>query len=112
MLPFRRRLTLDQRRHEFARVQHYERVPLILERGSRETPAIDKEKFLVPRDLTVGQLTFVVRKRLKLDATRTIFLLVSNQLLTSTTTIASVYDRHRNEDGFLYVTYTFENAFG
>ena len=112
MLPFRRRLTLDQRRHEFAGVQQSERVPQNVHGGSRETPAIDKEKFLVPRDLTVGQLTFVVRKRLKLDATRTIFLLVSNQLLTSTTTIASIYDRHRDEDGFLYVTYTFENAFG
>jgi GABA(A) receptor-associated protein len=87
-------------------------VPLIMERGSKDAPHIDKEKFLVPVDLTMAQLSFVVRKRLQMRAGDALFLMVNNTLCTSTATAGSMYDTHRDTDGFLYVTYTLENTFG
>ena len=44
------------------------RVPIIVERANKsDLPVIDKNKFLVPGDLTVSQFVFVVRKRLALS---------------------------------------------
>lgn len=83
-----------------------------MERGSRDVPRIDKEKFLVPMYLTMAQLSFVVRKRLQLHAGDALFLMVNKTLCTSTATAGSMYDAHRDTDGFLYVTYTMENTFG
>mgnify|MGYP006256393727 CR=1 FL=1 len=70
MLPFRTRLTFEQRRAEFERIRvHREsRIPVIMEANGRETPRIDKEKFLVPLDLTIAQLLFVVRRRMQMDS--------------------------------------------
>lgn len=114
MLPFHERLTEDQRRREFSRVSDklHRFIPIIMERGSLDAPRIDKEKYLVPVDLTMAQLSFVVRKRLQLRAGDALFLLVNKTLCTSTATAGSVYDAHRDTDGFLYVTYTMENTFG
>lgn len=114
MLPFRQRFTEDQRRHEFSRVSdklhHF--VPIIMERGSVHVPHIDKEKYLIPVDLTMAQLSVVVRKRLQLRAGDALFIMVNRTLCMSTATAGSVYDTHRDTDGFLYVTYTMENTFG
>ncbi len=114
MLPFRRRLTFDQRRSEKERISHLcrDRVPIIVERGSRDTPRSDKEKFLVPYDLTAAQFLFVLRKRIKLSSRDSLYLLVNGVMVTASTTMHELYGRHVDEDGFLYVTYTTENTFG
>ena len=80
--------------------------------GSRETPRSDKEKFLVPHDLTVAQFMFVLRKRIKLNSQTALFLLVNGSLVTSHTTMYELYEKFADDDGFLYVTYTTENTFG
>jgi len=87
-------------------------IPIIMERGSVDAPHIDKEKYLVPVDLTMAQLSFVVRKRLQIRAGDALFLMVKGTLCTSTATTGSMYDAHRDPDGFLYVTYAMENTFG
>ena len=113
MLPFRRRLTLDQRRREFNRVSSSDLVPTILERGGGlDTPRLDREKYLVPLDLTGAQMGFVVRRRLRLDASQSLFLVCGGQLVGATTTVRELRDRTPSEDGFLYLTYTLENTFG
>ena len=114
MEPFRQRLTKEQRQHEFARVKNKldNFIPIIVERGSEQSPLIDKEKFLVPTEVTFGQLSFVIRKRLKMFPSDALFLMVNKQLFTGTSTVGNVYDAHHDLDGFLYVTYTNENTFG
>ena len=114
MLPFRQRLTEDQRKREFLRVSDklHRFVPIIMERGTRETPRIDREKYLVPVDLTMAQLSFVVRKRLQLKGSDALFLLVNKTVCPATRLAGDMYDAHRDPDGFLYVTYTLENTFG
>lgn len=41
---------------------------------------IDKKKYLVPCDLTVGQFVYVIRKRIKLQPEKGIFIFVNNVL--------------------------------
>ena len=114
MLPFRTRLTFEQRRRENERITsaHRGRVPVIAEAGSRDTPRSDKEKFLVPEDLTAAQLTFVLRRRMRLDASQSLFLLVDGALVHAHATVRELHRKHAEADGFLYATYTTENTFG
>ena len=92
------------------------RIPIIVERAisaAKTMPLIDKQKFLVPADLTLGQFTFVIRKRMELSSEKALFLFVNNTLPTTGSLMREVYAKNYDqEDGFLYVTYCGENTFG
>jgi GABA(A) receptor-associated protein len=91
------------------------RIPVLVHKNpnSTNTPEIDKHKYLVPMELTIGQLMFVIRKRLKLHPEKALFLFVDNEVACNSHLISSVYDRSQNNaDGFLHVIYSCENTFG
>ncbi|KAG2375764.1 Autophagy-related protein [Vigna angularis] len=86
---------------------------VIVEKAERsDIPSIDKKKYLVPADLTVGQFVYVIRKRIKLSAEKAIFIFVDNVLPPTGAIMSAIYDEKKDEDGFLYVTYSGENTFG
>lgn len=74
--------------------------------------AIDKNKFLVPGDLTVSQFVFVVRKRLALAPEQSLFIFCSGTLPTTGTLLRELYSTYADPDGFLYLLYAAENTFG
>lgn len=93
------------------------RIPIIVQRdkrsSSRHLPDIDKKKYLVPADFTVGQFMFVIRKRIHLEGHIALFLYTEDgQMLTTSSLLSSAYDVHKNEDAFFYIFYTSENTFG
>jgi len=109
--------TLEERKVSSAsiRAKHPDRIPVIVEKRARDDslPEIDKKKFLVPADLTIGQFVYVIRKRIKLTPEQAIFLFVNKGTLPPTVaTLQKVYSQHMDEDGFLYMTYSGENTFG
>ncbi|KAE8991197.1 hypothetical protein PF005_g22658 [Phytophthora fragariae] len=58
-----------------------DRIPVICEKADpSDIPDIDKKKFLVPVDLTVGQFVYVTRKRIKLSPEKAIFIFINNVL--------------------------------
>ena len=64
-------------------------------------------------DLTVGQFMYVLRKRLQLKPDKAIFLLTAEgKMAPSSYTIGQLYDRSKDIDGFLYMTYATESTFG
>ncbi|KAF8409573.1 hypothetical protein HHK36_005651 [Tetracentron sinense] len=69
-------------------------------------------RYLVPADLTVGQFVYVVRKRIKLSAEKAIFIFVKNILPPTAAMMSAIYEENKDEDGFLYMTYSGENTFG
>lgn len=84
-----------------------------MERGSKEAPIIDREKFLVPQDITGMQLSYVVRRRLKIKPAEALFLLCGNKLMPAHMSLGELHAAHQDsEDGFLYVQYSLENTFG
>jgi len=115
--PFKQRFAFDDRRSEAERIREKfpDRIPVIVER-SRSTatiiPHIDKEKFLVPGDLTVAQFIFIIRRRLHLDSEIALFVYIGNTLPTTGTLLRELYRNHADSDGFLYLTYCGENTFG
>ncbi|RYE84269.1 MAG: hypothetical protein EOO65_02565 [Methanosarcinales archaeon] len=77
-----------------------------------DVPMVDKQKFLVPGDLTVGQFVYVIRKRLALPPEKALFVFVGNTLPTTGSLLREVYAQFADEDGFLYVVYASESTFG
>jgi GABA(A) receptor-associated protein len=73
---------------------------------------IDKKKYLVPSDLTCGQFLYVIRKRLKLPAEKAVFLFVDGKIPPTTALLSTMYEQHKDKDGFLYMCYSDENVFG
>lgn len=92
--------------------QKYEdRIPVICEKYERSDIAtIDKKKYLVPADLTVGQFVYVIRKRIKLEPEKAIFIFVEETLPPTAMLMADLYKQYQDEDGFLYITYSGENV--
>jgi GABA(A) receptor-associated protein len=73
---------------------------------------IDKNKFLVPSDLSIAQFLFTIRKRIKLRPEQSLFLFVKNSIPRSDILLSQLYKEYKDEDGFLYITYSGENTFG
>ena len=115
-VPFKKKYTLMQRKAEAGRIlkRYPTRIPVICERANTADIAlIDKHKYLVPAELIMGQLIFVIRRRLKLDAAKAIFLFVNDQVIPpSGASLGELYEEYKSEDGFLYMTYSGENTFG
>tara|TARA_B110000902_G_C13812190_1_gene400288 strand:- start:30 stop:377 length:348 start_codon:yes stop_codon:yes gene_type:complete len=89
------------------------RIPIIVEKSKKcNLQDIDKKKYLVPKDMTIGQFVYVIRKRIKLDTSEALFVMIDNTLESSNRLLGQVYDDKANKDGFLYITYTSENTFG
>ena len=66
----------------------------------------------MPVDLSVGQFVYVIRKRIKLPSEKAIFIFVNDILPPTAALISTVYEEHKDDDGFLYVLYSGENTFG
>ena len=105
----------EKRREVAKRIQekYPDLVPVIVEKArNTDAPDIDKKKYLVPRDITVGKFVFEVRRHMSLKADKAIFLFVDNVVPPTGALISTIYDKHKDEDGFLYVTYSGESTFG
>lgn len=115
MSTFKTEHELPSRTAEASRIRskYPDRIPVICERSQgSDIDDIDKKKYLVPADLTVGQFIYVVRKRIKLRPDKSLFLFINGKLPPSSQLMATIYDENKDEDGFLYILYSGENTFG
>ena len=107
---------LSQRKEEARSIlaKYPDRIPIICQKSStcKNVPPIDKCKFLVPHDLTMGQFVYVIRKRIHLNSDKALFVFTGNVIPPTADLVKYIYDNHASEDGFLYVTYSGENTFG
>ncbi|KOM50377.1 hypothetical protein LR48_Vigan08g120400 [Vigna angularis] len=89
---------LERRQAEAARIRekYPDRIPVIVERAEKsDVPEIDKKK-----------------KRIKLSPEKAIFIFVKNILPPTAAMMSAIYEENKDEDGFLYMTYSGENTFG
>lgn len=112
---FKNKHSFNKRKEESCEIikKYPERVPVIVQKHhSSDLPDTDKCKFLVPKDLTISQFHYIIRKRIELDPSQTLFMMIDNSLVSGSTLLSSTYEDKKDPDGFLYVTYTNENTFG
>uniref|UniRef100_A0A3B3QVZ9 Zgc:92606 n=1 Tax=Paramormyrops kingsleyae TaxID=1676925 RepID=A0A3B3QVZ9_9TELE len=92
---YKRSVPLDVRKAEGERVRakHPDKIPIIVERAPRSrAPDLDKKKYLVPSDLTVGQLCFLIRQRVSMRPEEALFFFVNNLLPPSSSPLSVVYE--------------------
>jgi GABA(A) receptor-associated protein len=117
MSTFKSKNSLEDRKKESNRVltNYPNKIPIIFEKTKRseKIPDIDKNKYLIPMNLTVGQFMFVIRKRMQLAPEMAIYIFIKGTTVPPTSAlISSLYNNYKDEDGFLYLEYSGENTFG
>jgi GABA(A) receptor-associated protein len=95
------------------RRQFPDRIPIIVDRQPRsDLPLLDKRKYLVRQDMTIGKFLFELRKNLKISHEKAVFLFINNIIPAQSAFIGTLDEKHVNADGFLYIFYSAENTFG
>ena len=89
-------------------------IPIIVEKFKNEKNilTIPQSKFMVATSRTMSEFMMIIRKQIKLEPHMALFVFVNNVLVPTSATIGSIYQEHRDNDGFLYMQYCSENAFG
>lgn len=126
-IKYREKYTVEQRRIESKNVKkkYPDRIPVIVSKDPDSTLSdINKEKYLVPLEFTIGQLLTIIRQRTKIGPEHAINLFIVDcnytQILAPTSaSFGSLYTQHvehfvddKKYDGYLYIVYTGENVFG
>ncbi|XP_061993359.1 autophagy-related protein 8i-like [Rosa rugosa] len=89
------------------------RSNVIIERYSRtDLLEMEKKKYVVPRDISVGQFIHILSSRLQLTPGKALFVFVKNTLPQTASRMDSIYESYKEDDGFLYMCYSSEKTFG
>ena len=110
--------TFENRKLESERLRNNEKwknhIPVIIEKSDVVgTPDISKKKMLVPEDVTIAQFLHTLRRYVKMDHTQAMFVFVDGSHIPQLSdTMGSIYAKHVDKDGFLYLSYTLEQTFG
>ena len=105
----------EKRRSEGERVKRMYpyRVPVIVEKSpDAKIGDLDKKKYLIPRELTVGQFYVLIRERMKVGGEESVFFFVNNIVPPTSYTMGELFDEHHEADFFLYVAYSVERVYG
>ena len=109
-------LTMRKQECENTLKKYKDRIPVICEKDpNSKMETIQKTKYLCPYDMTVNQFTFIIRQKLNLAETASLFLLVGGgkSAITGNQTMSEIYEIYKDkEDGFLYITYASDLIWG
>ena len=108
--------TLEERKQEAQKVleQHKGKIGVIVEKAPKSKIAdIQKTKYLISNEINLVQFTSIIRKKLNLGKEDAIFFLVNGKnTLTANETMLEIYNKYKDEDGFLYIAYASEEIWG
>ena len=115
MFKFKSSHSFEKRKNESTRIRskYPDKIPVIVERFEKsQVNNIDKNKYLVPSDVSVGQFLYIIRKRIQLTPEKAIYIFIDNKMPPIAQTMSHLYQHYKDEDGFLYVLYASESTFG
>jgi GABA(A) receptor-associated protein len=91
--------------------KYKESIPIYIDFTNLSKP-IEKSKFVIPNGFSIGQLLTAIRMKMNLSPSCALFIFINNRLVPVTSTISTIYESNKDEDGFLYVCCSEENTFG
>ena len=113
---FKKTYDINKRKTEALRIRekYGQKIPIIVTKDAKCTLGeISKSKYLVPEDITLGQFSLIIRKRIELRESDALFFFINGTTIPPiSNTMVSIYTDYKDEDGFLYMTYCGENVFG
>jgi len=92
-----------------------DRIPVVIKKKETDhsLPELTNNKYLIPRSFTMAEFMSLLRKKIKIEPSKAIFIFVDNVLVPNIFTMDELYHSYKDpKDGFLYITYCIENTFG
>lgn len=110
---FKKKFSLEERTLQSASimVKYKNRLPIICN-VSKKLPYLSKHKYLIPNDMSSTTFFYVIRKRLKLKPEIALYFFIDDKVLIPSSDMDIIYNKYKDEDGFLYVYVCAENTFG
>ena len=116
MSGFKNKYPFSQRKIDCTQIllKYPDRIPIICEKHpySKNAPNIDKHKYLVGPDLTLGQFMSIIRKRMSLKPEIALYIFINSSIPSNSSFFNNLFSDYKDDDGFLYITYDIENTFG
>ncbi len=116
MISYKQKLTHEERLTAFQNIhaKHPDRLPVIVEPFSlsKNTDKLKDSKYLCPKDITLGQFIFSIRKKSNLNDTEALFFFINDKMPHLSQNMSEIYEHEKDNDGFLYIKYSKESAFG
>lgn len=116
MTGFKNKYPFKQRKLDCRQIllKYPDRIPIICEKHpySKNAPNIDKRKYLVGHDLTLGQFMSVIRRRMCLKSEIGLYIFINGSIPSNSSFFNNLFSDYKDDDGFLYITYDIENTFG
>ena len=116
MYNFKNRYPFKQRKHDCEQIllKYPDRIPVLCEKYpySKNAPDIDKHKYLVGYDLTIGQFMAVIRKRMSIKPEVGLYIFINGLIPSNSALMQQLFLNFKDDDGFLYIEYDVENTFG
>ncbi len=90
------------------------KVPCIIQRHLRcnDVPQLKRKKYLLPKHIHMSDLLYYIRAQLTVPPHISVYVLVGNSLPSLNQTLSLIYEEEKAEDGYLYISYSSEHAFG
>ena len=94
-----------------------DRVPVYVKKSptcKSDLNDLEKHKYLIPIDMTMGNFLCVIRKHIKISSKQAIFIFVAKKsvLVPNSSMFGELYKSHKEDDHLLHLDYTSENTFG
>lgn len=91
------------------------KLPAIIERAKAKDNRyfMPQNKFLISKSYTFHEFSHHLRSKLKLNCSDSLYLVVGDNIIPSADlTMSQIYEANRDPDGFLYLTYSSQQAYG
>ena len=110
---FKKQITLEKRQEQSKLImeKYPNRIPVICD-VSKKLPELYKHKYLLPDDLKSAYFMQIIRKRIKLNSSQAMYFFVGDKLLQTNNYMSEIYNKNKDEDGFLYIYVCAESTFG
>lgn len=116
MTSYKQKISFENRKLQSEKMlqKYNDKIPIVVEKNYKLScnPDIDKNKYLVPYDLSFGEFLHVIRKRTKIDSNQALFAFINNKIPCTNDIMINIYNNNVDDDGFLYIIYSLENTFG
>lgn len=95
-----------------------EKIPVIIETdGNLELGRIKNNKYIIPKELTVGHMMVILKEKiLEIDEKNSILIYVGSskilEIPKSSETIERLYEKYQDEDKFLYLKISILETYG
>jgi len=115
---FKLKNSFEIRQNEALRIinKHLNSIPIIVEKSDKSAVReVDRNKFIMARDIEFSHFIHAIRTLLKIMPKEKIYFFIDNDINNSphtTMKMGDIYDRYKDKDKFLYITYSNKNHVG